>query len=79
MWNLCTSVFKNTHAWEQQEWNKTKKQNKKARGEEWVFKEVKGAQKKVPTAETIARAYRPSSSVRLEAVDELPNEHSLHL
>ena len=26
MGNSCTSVFPNTRAWEQQEWNKTKKQ-----------------------------------------------------
>ena len=29
MRNSCTSVFSNTRAWEQQEWNKTKKQKKK--------------------------------------------------
>ena len=48
MWNVYTSAFPNTSEWEQQEWNKTKKQNKKVR-EEWVLKEIKQAQKKNPT------------------------------
>ena len=38
--NLCTSVFPNTYAWEQQEWNKIQKQLKKVRREAWVWKEV---------------------------------------
>ena len=33
MGNSCTSVFKNTRAWEQQEKNKIKKQAKKVRRE----------------------------------------------
>ena len=45
MCNSCKSVFPNTRAWEQQEWNETKKQ-KKARREAWVRKEVKRAWKK---------------------------------
>ena len=36
----CKSVFPDTHAWEQQERNKTKKQTKMARREARVWKEV---------------------------------------
>ena len=43
--NSCTSVFPNTHAWEQQEWNKIMKQTKKVR-EAWVWKKGKRARKK---------------------------------
>ena len=46
MSNTCTSVFPNTHVWEQQQWNKTKKQAKNVWREAWVWKEVKHAQKK---------------------------------
>ena len=38
-------VFSHTRAWEQQEWNKTKKQKKKVRRDELVWKEVKQARK----------------------------------
>ena len=46
MRNSCTSVFPNTWAWEQQEWNKIQKQMKKVGREAWVIKEVKRARKK---------------------------------
>ena len=50
MGNLCTSVFPNTHAWEQHERNNTKTQTKKVRREAWVWKEAKRARiKEVPT------------------------------
>ena len=39
MCNSCKSVFPNTCAWEQEEWNKTKKQNKKVIREVWVWEE----------------------------------------
>ena len=38
--NSCTSVFPNTCAFEQQEWNKTERE-KKIRGDVWAWKEVK--------------------------------------
>ena len=41
MGNSCTNVFPNTRAWEQQEWNKIKKQMKTIIMEAWVWKEVK--------------------------------------
>ena len=43
------------HAWEQQEWDMTKKQMKKVWRGAWVWKEVQRAQKKneVPTAQTV--------------------------
>ena len=59
---LVYECFPNTRAWEQQEWNKIKKQKqqewnkikkqKKVIREAWVWKEVKRARKKkeVPTA-----------------------------
>ena len=48
---MHASIFPNTLAWEQQEWNKIKKQTKKVRREAWVWKEVKQARKnEVPTA-----------------------------
>ena len=37
MGNPCTIVFPNTREWEQQEWNKTKRQTKKVRREAWVY------------------------------------------
>ena len=43
--HLRTSVLTNTCAWEQQDWNKTKK-HKKANRKEWKWKEVQRAQKK---------------------------------
>ena len=49
--NSCTSVFPNTHAWEQQEWNKTMRQRKTHRREAWVRKKAQRARiKEVPTA-----------------------------
>ena len=49
--NSYTSVFPNTRAWEQQDWNKIKKQTKKVRIEAWVWKEaMRARKKKVPTA-----------------------------
>ena len=44
--NSCTSVSPNGCTWEQQEWNKTKKQMKKVRRGAWVWKEAKHAWKK---------------------------------
>ena len=47
----CTSVFQNTRAWEQQEWNKTMRQTNTDRRKAWVWKKVKRARnKEVPTA-----------------------------
>ena len=46
MGNLCTSVFPNTYAWEQQELNKMKKRTKKVRREAIEWKEIKRARKK---------------------------------
>ena len=46
MGNSCTSVFPNTSAWQQQEWNKTKRQTKNVRREAWVWKDVKRRHKK---------------------------------
>ena len=43
---MWASVFQNTLAWEQQEWNKTKKQKNSVRSEAWVWKQVKWARKK---------------------------------
>ena len=37
MGNSCTSIFPDTRLWEQQEWNKIKKQTKKVRREAWVW------------------------------------------
>ena len=45
MGNSCTSVFQNTHAWEQQEWNKRKKRTKTVSREAWVWKAAKRARK----------------------------------
>ena len=48
---LMHECFPNTHAWEQQERNKTKRQLKIVRREAWVWKEAKRAQTiEVPTA-----------------------------
>ena len=46
MGNSYTSVFPNNYAWEQQEWNKIKKQTKEVRRETWVWKKAKRARKK---------------------------------
>ena len=48
MGNPCTSVFPNTRALEQQEWNKIKKQTKTERRETLVWEDVKRARKRSP-------------------------------
>ena len=51
MGNSCTSAFPNTHAWEQQERNKIKRQTKMVRREARVWKEAKRERtKEDPTA-----------------------------
>ena len=63
--------FHNTRSWEQQEWNKTEKEEDKKR---CVIMESKtGTKNEVPKAETIAQSYLPSGSLRPETVDEFPN------
>ena len=63
------SVFQNTCAWEQQELKNTKKQRKKVRSEVYIYgKKYSGHD---PTV--------PPGSLLTEAVNEIPNEPSLHL
>ena len=65
MWNSCTNVFSNTHAWEQQEGNKTKKQKESSKA---------GTEKISPDGLTVARTYcPPQGSLRPESKNELPN------
>ena len=48
-WELCTSGFPNTHAWEQQEWNKTIRQTKTLRRDARVWKKcTAGTNKRNP-------------------------------
>ena len=56
MGHSCISVFTNTRSWEQQEWNKIKKQTNKVRREAWVWKEAKWAQKKKSWQSTISES-----------------------
>ena len=47
MWNSVTSVLWNTCAWEQQDWNNTKKQRNDVRRGEWIWKDIQ-CYKKIP-------------------------------
>ena len=67
MGNSCTSVFPNTCAWQQQDWNKTIKQRKKVRRGEWLWKEVHWTQKKSPVQSLCQVQSRQSlTTVRLK-------------
>ena len=70
MGNSCTSVFPNTRAWEQQDWNKTVKQRKKVRREEWVWKEVQRTRKKKSCPVTLSS---PVTSVTHDSQSRSPS------
>ena len=58
---LSKTVFPNTRALEQQEWNKTKKQKKNIRREEWVWKEaiLERKKRRPDGVKATAQAYPP--------------------